>query len=123
LAATTASFAAKKAAILHGNENWSQHSVGETMSAELWELLKQELRKEADREMAATQNQSRKDSIRGDLTRFVRLPVPNSDDEMSRRRAMAAEYRTAWANTGKDGRLRDALFGRRDEPEKRDRRS
>jgi hypothetical protein len=93
------------------------------MSAEQWELLKQELRKDADREMAATQNQSRKDSIRGDLTRFVRLPVPNSDDELDRRRVMAAEYRRAWAGAGKDGRLRDALFGRLDEPEKRDRRS
>ena len=93
------------------------------MSAEQWEVLKQELRKDADREMAATQNQSRKDSIRADLTRFVRLPVPSSDDEMSRRRAMAAEFRTNWASAGKDGRVRDALFGRLDEPDKRDRRS
>ena len=37
------------------------------MSAEQWEVLKQELRKDADREMAATQNQSRKDSIRSRL--------------------------------------------------------
>jgi hypothetical protein len=36
---------------------------------------------------------------------------------------MAAEYRTAWASAGKDNRLRDALFGRPDEPEKRNRRS
>jgi hypothetical protein len=93
------------------------------MPAEQWELLKQELRKDADREMAATQDQSRKDSIRSDLTRFVRLPVPKNDDELSRLRATAAEFRTAWASTGKDGRLRDALFGRLDEPEKRDRRS
>ncbi len=93
------------------------------MPAEQWELLKQELRKDADREMAATQDQSRKDSIRSDLTRFVRLPVPKNDDELSRLRATAAEFRKAWASTGKDGRLRDALFGRLDEPEKRDRRS
>ncbi len=92
------------------------------MPAEQWELLKQELRKDADREMAATQNQSRRDSIRSDLTRFVRLPAPNNDDELSRLRAMAGEFRTAWASTGKDGRLRDALFGRLDEPEKQDRR-
>ena len=92
------------------------------MPAEEWELLKQELRKDAEGEMAATPNQSRKDSIRGDLTKFVRLPVPNNDDELNRLRAMAGEYRIAWASNGKDGRLRDALFGRLDEPEKRDRR-
>jgi hypothetical protein len=123
LAAATASLAAQKVQFLHGNEKWSHHSVGGTMSAEQWELLKEELRKDADREMAATQIQSRKDSIRSDLTRFVRLPVPNGDYELDRRRVMAAEYRTAWASAGKDGRLRDALFGRLDEPEKRDRRS
>ncbi len=93
------------------------------MSAEQWELLKQELRQDADREMAATPHQSRKDSIRGDLTRFVRLPVPIDEYELNRLRALAAEYRTNWASAGKDNRLRDALFGPSDEPEKRDRRS
>jgi hypothetical protein len=92
-------------------------SAGLTMSAEQWESLKQELRQDADREMAATKDQARKDSIRADLTRFVRLPVPTSDYEVDQRRALITEYRAAWANAGKDGRMRDALFGRINKPD------
>ena len=44
------------------------------MSAEQWELLQQELRNDAGREIAATKDQSRKDSIRADLTSLFRLP-------------------------------------------------
>jgi hypothetical protein len=99
------------------------------MPAEQWELLKRELRTDADREMAAARDQSRRDSIRADLTSFVRLPVPTSDDELGQRRSLASEYRISWASAGKDSRLRDALFGRINEPDrldkadKRDRRS
>ncbi len=57
------------------------------MSAEDWESLKQELRKEADQQIAATNDQTRKDSIRADLTSFARLPVPTSDYEIVQRRA------------------------------------
>jgi hypothetical protein len=89
------------------------------MSAEQWEMLKIELRKDADREMAATKDQARKDSIRADLTSFVRLPVPTSDYEVNQRRSLASEYRTAWANAGKDVRVQDALFGRINRPDPR----
>ncbi len=82
------------------------------MSAEQWEVLKKELRNDADREMAATKDQKRKDSIRADLTSFVRLPVPTSDYELDQRRSRASEYRMAWANDGKDLRVRNALFDR-----------
>jgi|HubBroStandDraft_6_1064221.scaffolds.fasta_scaffold1440822_2 hypothetical protein len=85
---------------------------GLSMSAEDWELLKKELREGADQQIAATNDQSRKDSIRADLTSFARLPVPTSDYEIVQRRALATEYRTKWASAGKDGRMRDALFGR-----------
>jgi hypothetical protein len=93
------------------------------MPAEEWELLKKELRADADREMAAAKDQARKDSIRADLTSFVRLPVPTSDYELDQRRALASEYRTSWASAGKDSRMRDALFGRINEPHKKDRRT
>ena len=86
------------------------------MSAEEWESLKQELRKDADQQIAATTHQSRKDSIRADLTSFARLPVPTSDYEIEQRRALATEYRTKWASAGKDSRMRDALFGRMNGP-------
>jgi hypothetical protein len=89
------------------------------MPAEQWEELKKELRQDADREMAATNNQARKDSIRADLTSFVRLPVPTTGYEVDQRRALAGEYRTTWASAGKDGRMRDALFGRINQPEKK----
>ena len=82
------------------------------MSAEQWEMLKKELRNDADREMAATSDQTRKDSIRANLTSFVRLPVPASEYVVAQRRLLANEYRTAWSNTGKDSRMRNALFGR-----------
>ncbi len=85
------------------------------MSAEDWESLKQELRKEADQQIAAAQDQARKDSIRADLTSFARLPVPTSDYEIVQRRALVTEYRTKWASGGKDSRMRDALFGRLNE--------
>jgi hypothetical protein len=85
---------------------------GLSMSAEDWELLKKELREGADQQIAATNDQGRKDSIRADLTSFARLPVPTSDYEIVQRRALATEYRTKWASAGKDGRMRDALFGR-----------
>jgi hypothetical protein len=94
---------------------------GSSMSAEQWEALKKELRNDADREMAATKDQARKDSIRADLTSFVRLPVPTSDYEVDQRRSLANEYRAAWGNTGKDDRVKDALFGRINRPEPRDR--
>ena len=81
------------------------------MSAEQWEMLKKELRNDADREMAATKDQTRKNSIRADLTSFVRLPVPTSDYEVDQRRLLASEYRAAWSNAGKDVRVQDALFG------------
>jgi hypothetical protein len=87
------------------------------MSAEQWEMLKKELRNDADREVAATKDQTRKNSIRADLTSFVRLPVPTSDDELDQRRSLASEYRTAWANAGKDLRVQDALFGRINRPD------
>jgi hypothetical protein len=93
------------------------------MPAEQWELLKQELRGDADREMSAAKDQSRKNSIRADLTSFVRLPVPTTDYELGQRRALATEYRAAWSSAGKDSRMRDALFGRLNEPDKRDGRS
>jgi hypothetical protein len=83
-----------------------------TSVVEQWEALKQELRQDAEREMGATKNQFRRDSIRADLTSFVRAPVPTSDYELDQRRSLASEYRTAWANAGKDGRVQDALFGR-----------
>jgi hypothetical protein len=95
-------------------------SEGLTMSAEQWEVLKKELRDDADREMAATTDQTRKDSIRADLTSFVRLPVPTSDYEMDQRRSLASEYRTRWSNAGKDSRMRDALFGRMNRTEPKD---
>jgi hypothetical protein len=91
------------------------------MSAEQWELLQKELRSDAAREIAATKVQSRKDSIRADLTSFVRLPVPTSDYEMDQRRSLAREYRTAWASAGKDSRMRDALFDRMNGPDEKDR--
>ncbi len=89
------------------------------MSAEQWELLQQELRNDAGREIAATKDQSRKDSIRADLTSFVRLPVPTSDYEMDQRRSLASEYRTAWASAGKDSRMRNALFDRMNGPDEK----
>jgi hypothetical protein len=81
-------------------------------SAEPWETLKKELRQHADREIAATTHQNRRNSIRSDLTSFVRLPLPTSDYEMDQRRSLAAEYRSAWGNAAQDGRVQDALFGR-----------
>jgi hypothetical protein len=93
-------------------------SRGLSMSAEDWELLKKELRKDADQQIAATNDQRRKDSIRADLTSFARLPVP-SDDEIVQRRALATEYRAKWASAGKDSRMRDALFGRINEPKQK----
>jgi hypothetical protein len=87
------------------------------MSAEQWELLKKQLRIDADREMEATKDQTRKDLIRANLTSFVRLPVPTSDYEVDQRRSLANEYRTGWSNSGKDGRMRDALFGRMNRPD------
>jgi|HubBroStandDraft_6_1064221.scaffolds.fasta_scaffold12781_6 hypothetical protein len=93
------------------------------MPAEQWELLKQELRSDADREMSTAKDQGRKNSIRADLTSFVRLPVPTSDYELGQRRSLASEYRTSWASAGKDSRVRDALFGRLNETDKRDSRS
>jgi hypothetical protein len=87
------------------------------MSAEQWEMVKQELRNEADREVAATKDPTRKDSIRADLTSFVRLPVPTSDYELNQRRTLASEYRTAWVKAGKDLRVQDALFGRINRPD------
>jgi hypothetical protein len=89
------------------------------MSAEQWETLKQELRNDADREVAATKDQTRKDTIRADLTSFVRLPVPTSDYEVNQRRSLANEYRAAWAKAGKDLRVQDALFARSNRPEPR----
>jgi len=91
-------------------------------SSEQWETLKKEVREFADREIAATTQQSRKNSIRADLTSFVRLPVPTSDYEIDQRRSLAAEYRAAWGNSAQDGRVQDALFGRlnqKDDPKKR----
>jgi hypothetical protein len=93
------------------------------MPAEQWELLKQELRGDAEREMSAAKNQTRKDSIRADLTSFVRLPIPASDYELGQRRLLASEYRAAWSSAGKDSRMRDALFGLINEPDQRDSRS
>jgi hypothetical protein len=90
-----------------------------TMSAEQWEALKKELRNDADREMAATKDQTRKDSIRADLTSFVRLPVPTSDYDVDQRRLLVIEYRRKWADAGKDGRMRDALFGRMNGPDQK----
>jgi hypothetical protein len=89
------------------------------MSAEQWEMLKKELRNDADREIAATKDQTRKDSIRADLTSFVRLPLPTSDYEVDQRRLLASEYRAAWSNAGKDSRMRDSLFGRMNRPDQR----
>ena len=89
------------------------------MSAEQWEMLQKELRNDAGREIAAAQDQSRKDSIRADLTSFVRLPVPTSDYEMDQRRLQASEYRTSWASAGKDNRMRDALFGPMNGPDEK----
>jgi hypothetical protein len=91
-------------------------------SAEQWELLKSDLRQYADREIAATTHQTRRNSIRADLTSFVRLPVPASDYEMDQRRSLASEYQTAWGNAGKDRRVQDALFDRlndKDDPKNR----
>jgi hypothetical protein len=90
-----------------------------TMSAEQWEALKKELRNDADREMAAAKDQTRKDSIRADLTSFVRLPVPTSDYEVDQRRLLVNEYRRKWADAGKDSRMRDALFGRINRPDQK----
>jgi hypothetical protein len=87
------------------------------MSAEQWELLKKELRQDADREMAAAKDQARRDSIRADLTSFVRLPAPTSDYEIDQRRLLATEYRATWSSAGKDSRMRDALFGRLNRPD------
>ncbi len=81
-------------------------------SSEQWEAIKKELRQDADRAIAATTDQTRKDSIRAELTSFVRLPIPAGDYELDQRRTLASEYRTAWVNAGKDSRMRDALFGR-----------
>jgi len=81
-------------------------------SSEQWEAIKKELRQDADRAIAATTDQLRKDSIRAELTSFVRLPIPENDYELNHRTTLANEYRTAWANTGKDSRMREALFGR-----------
>jgi hypothetical protein len=81
-------------------------------SSEQWEALRKELRQDADRAIAAATDQKRKDSIRAELTSFVRLPVPADDYELKQRTALANEHRTAWSNAGKDGRMRDALFGR-----------
>jgi hypothetical protein len=94
-------------------------SIGLTMSAEQWDVLKKELRNDADREMAATKDQTRKNSIRADLTSFVRLPVPTSDYEVDQRRLLASEYRAAWSNAGKDSRMRDSFFGRMNKPDQR----
>jgi hypothetical protein len=89
------------------------------MPAEEWELLKKELRKDADLQIAATTEQTRKDSIRSDLTSYARLPVPTSEYEIDQRRALATEYRTKWASAAKDSRMRDALFGRMNEPKQK----
>jgi hypothetical protein len=89
------------------------------MPAEQWEVLKKELRNDADREMAVTKDQARKDSIRADLTSFVRLPVPTSDYEVDQRRLLASEYRAKWSSAGKDSRMRDSLFGRINSPDQR----
>jgi hypothetical protein len=81
-------------------------------SSEQWEAMIKELRQDADRAIALTTEQTRKDSIRADLTSFVRLPIPAGDYELDQRRTLASEYRTAWINAGKDSRMRDALFDR-----------
>ena len=90
------------------------------MSAEQWETLKRELRDDADREMASTTDQARRDSIRANLTSFVRLPIPTSEYEVDQRRSLANEYRMAWSNSGKDSRMRNALFGRMSGTERQD---
>jgi hypothetical protein len=95
-------------------------SIGLTMSAEQWETLKRELRDDADREMASTTDQARRDSIRANLTSFVRLPIPTSEYEVDQRRSLANEYRMAWSNSGKDSRMRNALFGRMNGTERQD---
>jgi len=84
-------------------------------SAERWEAVKKELRQDADRAIAASRDQIRKDSIRAELTSFVRLPIPADDYELNQRTTLASEYRTRWERSGKDSRMRDALFGRMDE--------
>jgi hypothetical protein len=81
-------------------------------AAEQWEALKTELRQDADRAITAATDQKRRDSIRSELTAFVRLPAPADDYELSQRTVQANEHRTAWKNAGKDSRIRDALFGR-----------
>jgi hypothetical protein len=81
-------------------------------SLEQWEAMIKELRQDADRAIALTTEQTRKDSIRAGLTSFVRLPIPAGDYELGQRRTLASEYRSAWINAGKDSRMRDALFGR-----------
>jgi len=81
-------------------------------ASEQWEALRKELRQDADRAIAAATDQKRKDSIRAELTSFVRLPIPADDYELNQRKALANEHRTAWASAGKDSRMRDALFGR-----------
>jgi hypothetical protein len=81
-------------------------------AAEQWEALRKELRQDADRAIAAATDQKRRDSIRSELTSFVRLPTPADDYELNRRTILANEHRTAWASAGKDSRMRDALFGR-----------
>jgi hypothetical protein len=89
-------------------------------ASEQWETLKTDLRQHADLEIAATVHQNRKNSIRADLTSFVRLPSPESDYEVEQRRSLAAEYRAAWRNAGKDKRVQDALFGRLNEGDAKD---
>jgi hypothetical protein len=80
-------------------------------ASEEWESLKKELRQDADRAIASAVDQKRKDSIRGQLTSFARLPIPASDYELNQRRTLANEYRTAWEKAAKDGRVQEALFG------------
>src|ERR1700693_6392392 len=94
-------------------------SIGLTMSAEQWDVLKKELLKQDAQERAATKDQTRKDLMRADLTSFVRLPVPTSDYEVEQRRLLASEYRAAWSNAGKDSRMRNSLFGRMNKPDQR----
>ena len=79
------------------------------MSAEDWESLKQELRKEADQQIAATNDQTRKDSIRADLTSFARLPVPTSDYEIVQHRT-GNRVSNEMGQRRKDSRMRDTLL-------------
>ena len=89
------------------------------MPAEQWDALKKELRQDADRAIAATTDQNRKDSVRGQLTYFARLPIPASDYELNQRRSLASGFRTAWDKTANDCRIQDALFGRINRPDPR----